>query len=85
MNNNPVEYCIDKNITYLFLDSNYCRVNYDIRGENMSRDFDIVIWGSTGFTGRLVVEYLLSTYGEQSPFSWAVAARNKEKLINFMS
>ena len=85
MNHNPVEYCIDKNITYLFLDSNYCRVNYDIRGENMSRDFDIVIWGSTGFTGRLVVEYLLSTYGEQSPFSWAVAARNKEKLMQVIN
>ena len=48
--------------------------------KNMSRDFDIVIWGATGFTGQLVVEYILSTYGEHSKFRWAIAARNSQKL-----
>ena len=48
----------------------------------MSRDFDIVIWGSTGFTGRLVVEYLLSTYGEQPPFL-GLSQQENEKIISY--
>jgi short subunit dehydrogenase-like uncharacterized protein len=40
------------------------------------REFDIVMFGATGFTGRLVAEYLKS----RSPARWAIAGRNKEKL-----
>ena len=29
----------------------------------MSHEFDIVVWGATGFTGRLVAEYLVDQYG----------------------
>ena len=37
--------------------------------------------GSTGFTGRLVVEYLLDHYGvKNKQFSWAIAARDERKL-----
>ena len=28
-----------------------------------NREFDVIVWGATGFTGELVVEYLLQTYG----------------------
>ena len=41
--------------------------------------FDVVVWGATGFTGQLVVEYLLRAYPEDS-LRWAIAGRNKSKL-----
>ena len=44
------------------------------------RKFDIVIWGATGFTGQLVVEYLVRTYGVDGDLRWALAGRNKAKL-----
>jgi len=39
--------------------------------------YDIVVFGATGFTGQLVVEYLAR---KQSKFRWAIAGRNIEKL-----
>jgi len=47
-----------------------------------NRKFDIVVWGASGFTGRLVCEYLVNKYGlgETSQFEWAIAGRNREKL-----
>jgi len=44
------------------------------------RAYDIVLWGATGFTGRLVAEYLLARYGEDAPFRWALGGRNRGKL-----
>ena len=43
------------------------------------RRFDVVVWGASGFTGRLVVEYLARTYAASS-LKWAVAGRNRGKL-----
>lgn len=43
------------------------------------REFDIIIYGASGFTGRLVAEYLQSEYGD-ADLKWAVAGRNAEKL-----
>lgn len=45
-----------------------------------SKEFDIVIWGATGFTGRLVVEYLFKRYGVGKELKWAIAGRNQGKL-----
>jgi len=45
------------------------------------RKFDVVIYGATGFTGKLVVEYMLNEYGNDSGISWAMAGRSHEKLI----
>ena len=42
------------------------------------RDFDIVIYGATGFTGRLVAEYLVQTY--PTGLTWAMAGRSRAKL-----
>ena len=37
--------------------------------------------GATGFTGRLVVEYLIKNYGvKNEKFSWAIAGRAQKKL-----
>ncbi len=44
------------------------------------RQYDVVVWGATGFTGRLVVEYLYQTYGVNGDLKWAVAGRNADKL-----
>ncbi len=44
------------------------------------REFDLVIWGATGFTGQLVVEYLVETYGLDGEIHWAIAGRNQKKL-----
>ena len=40
----------------------------------MTKPFDLVVHGATGFTGRLVVEYLLQRYpaNRVAPFSLAV-------------
>lgn len=42
----------------------------------MSRDFDIVLWGATGFTGRLVAGELAEIEG----LRWAIAGRSRDKL-----
>ncbi|MFT6890732.1 MAG: short subunit dehydrogenase-like uncharacterized protein, partial [Halioglobus sp.] len=42
------------------------------------REFDIIIWGATGFTGRLVAEYLVDTYGVEGDLLWAIAGRNQD-------
>ena len=40
---------------------------------------DIVLYGATGFVGRLVAEYL-AWHPQGSRFSWAIAGRNPDKL-----
>lgn len=47
---------------------------------NQSREFDIIIWGASGFTGRLVAEYLFKQYGISGNLKWAMAGRNQQKL-----
>ena len=44
----------------------------------MNREFDVIIYGASGFTGRLVAEYMGSTYGRS--INWAMAGRNTVKL-----
>ncbi len=46
----------------------------------MSREFDIIVWGATGFTGQLVAEYLLEKYGVGGELTWAIGGRNEAKL-----
>jgi len=51
------------------------------RPRDRSRDFDIVLWGATGFTGRLVADYLVRNYlGGETGLRLALAGRNKQKL-----
>ena len=44
------------------------------------REFDVVVFGASGYTGKLVAEYIQSEYGENGSVKWAIAGRNKEKL-----
>ena len=47
----------------------------------MNREFDIVVFGATGYTGQFVVEEVARTLqNENSKFNWAIAGRNKDKL-----
>ena len=48
----------------------------------MRRDseFDIVIWGATGFTGRLAAEKLAIRAGSGEALRWAIGGRNQAKL-----
>ena len=43
------------------------------------KKFDIIIWGATSFTGKLVSEYIFKKYGS-SKIKWAIAGRNLKKL-----
>lgn len=46
----------------------------------MTREFDVIVWGATGFTGTLVADYLLRQYGVDADLRWAIAGRSKAKL-----
>jgi short subunit dehydrogenase-like uncharacterized protein len=46
-----------------------------------SREFGVVVYGATGYTGRLVCEYLYQQYGVNGDVKWAMAGRSQEKLI----
>jgi len=42
------------------------------------REFDIVLYGATGYTGKLAAKYLAKTYG--TTVKWAIAGRRKQAL-----
>ncbi len=44
----------------------------------MGAEFDVVIYGASGFTGRLVAEYMSQQYDKNE--SWAMAGRSAAKL-----
>ena len=44
----------------------------------MTDKLDVIVFGATGFTGRLVVDYLASS--APAGVRWAIAGRRKEKL-----
>lgn len=46
------------------------------------RTFDVILWGASGFTGRLVAEYYLKQYGLDGDLKWGIAGRNRSKLEN---
>ncbi len=43
------------------------------------RDYDLVLFGASGFTGRLTAEYLARAAAER-PLRWAIAGRDRGKL-----
>ena len=47
----------------------------------MAAEFDIVVYGATGYTGRLVAEHFVREYGAKpgAP-NWAMAGRDRAKL-----
>ena len=47
---------------------------------NANAEFDIIVYGATGFTGRLVAEHLAARYGVGGEVRWAMAGRSADKL-----
>ena len=45
-----------------------------------NREFDVVVYGATGYTGRLVAEYMAQRYADSSSLTWAIAGRSDDKL-----
>jgi short subunit dehydrogenase-like uncharacterized protein len=43
-----------------------------------SKEYEVILWGATGFTGALVARHLVDTYGKE--LRWAMAGRNIAKL-----
>ncbi|MGB1138733.1 MAG: saccharopine dehydrogenase NADP-binding domain-containing protein, partial [Luminiphilus sp.] len=48
------------------------------------KPFDIVVFGASGYTGRLVAEYLSEEYGN-TELRWAMAGRSLSKLTSVRS
>lgn len=48
------------------------------RSRGQARDFDIVLFGASGFTGILVADYLSAHLSPEA--RWAIAGRNRESL-----
>ena len=46
--------------------------------KHAAKEFDIVVYGASGYTGRLVAEYLDKNYSDR--LNWAMAGRNGDKL-----
>jgi short subunit dehydrogenase-like uncharacterized protein len=46
-----------------------------------NKKFGVVVYGATGYTGRLVCEYLNKQYGVNGEIKWAMAGRSQEKLV----
>lgn len=44
------------------------------------KEFGIIVFGATGYTGRLVCDYLNTTYGVNGDVNWAMAGRSLEKI-----
>jgi short subunit dehydrogenase-like uncharacterized protein len=43
------------------------------------REFDVLLWGATGFTGQLVARHLAENY-QPDALCWAIAGRRESKL-----
>ena len=47
-----------------------------------AKKFDIVVYGASGFTGRLVAEYLASRPSDGGDLKWAMAGRSLEERLS---
>ena len=45
-----------------------------------ARELGVIVYGATGYTGRLVCEYMNQQYGVSGDVKWAMAGRSQEKL-----
>ncbi len=51
--------------------------------ESTAKRFDLILFGATGFTGRQAYKYL--ALKQKSELRWAIAGRNREKLLDLVS
>ncbi|KAJ3410082.1 hypothetical protein HDV05_004107 [Chytridiales sp. JEL 0842] len=49
------------------------------------RDYDILVYGATGFTGKLVAKYITGQLPKLGPdFKWAIAGRDRQRLSDLL-
>ncbi len=48
--------------------------------KNADRDLDVIVWGASGFTGRLVAEFIVERYGASRELRWGIGGRSLAKL-----
>jgi short subunit dehydrogenase-like uncharacterized protein len=53
--------------------------------QKSTRELEVVVWGASGFTGRLTAEHLLTRFGAAGSLRWAIAGRNAAKLESVRS
>ena len=53
-------------------------------GVEKNKKFDLIVWGATGYTGKLVCEYIFKKY-KKTNLNWAIAGRNKHKIDGLIS
>ena len=46
----------------------------------IEKNYEIILYGATGFTGQLCAKYLIDNYAD---LNWAIAGRDKEQIISF--
>jgi len=56
-----------------------CKLHIKIKIYRMDKKYDIVLFGATGFTGKLIAAYLDKNVSSHSA-TWAIAGRSLEKL-----
>jgi short subunit dehydrogenase-like uncharacterized protein len=44
------------------------------------KEFDVIVWGASGFTGKLVCEYIFKKFRTNNELKWAMAGRDLSKL-----
>ena len=44
------------------------------------KKYDLVLFGATGFTGKMAAVYIAKNYGGSKSFNWAIAGRRKGAL-----
>ena len=49
-----------------------------------NKKFDLIIWGSTGYTGKLVCDYISKNY-KRTNLKWALGGRNELKIKSLIS
>ena len=42
--------------------------------------FDLIVWGASGFVGKLICQYLVKQYGSDTSLRWAMGGRSKARL-----
>ena len=50
-----------------------------VQASTASPAYDVVVYGASGFTGRLAVEYLTDRYANKG-LKWAIAGRSRARL-----
>lgn len=48
--------------------------------DNQSRVYDLIVFGATGYTGKLCAEYISTSL--PTNLKWAVAGRSEKKLLS---